>query len=734
MKLLQNTHLEKFELIALLTTFLVGFFATNAIAQVDRTVRSSSTWSSIDQAARRGQIEAWQAFGEFQLSRNGRQAEFGGWIYRDENGRYGYTQPFTTGHVNMVRAPDVGVLRTNEEGDYVFPLRFADGGDETVVGIYHIHPAISGPQRDSNGTLYRHLPNQFSPADLAYSELFRVQMYVSTHDGNYYRYDPSIYDPAGVTPQLYRNGSFDVEELDHSDDGFGDAILKAIGIAGGVGGFVAAAIFGDPHMISHDGLMFDFQAAGEFYAVRDPQGNFSIQVRLEPFRGSQVASSITAISMGNGSGRIAVYAKEPHLVVDGVPFTESLPMSVNGFTIVRDGSSLIITGHEGDKVSIRIVSEDQLSITIVLPEHRRNRVDGLLGNFNGNPMDDQLIRSDTVLGSSAQLMSHLRNQRYIVWGNSLRITETESNFDYLHDDKIFEDYQIRNFPSRIVSYTEIRNDAEFDNAIAQCRATGTVRELLLERCAYDVLISRDSSSAEAYLHLEDDIFGEAGATEDSEVTFSGVLDKDTRRIIYEFEAKSGESYFFQLTSTSGTLDLSIAVIFDNEGRRLASACIKCNQIGVVDIVTSGKHRLEVEASENEAGEFVFRAINIPSSKPIDVAVSNSSELSETHRIAGELRLPGKDDLYRMKLSQGDRISLQVLERSALLVYGQVSMVSPEGETLYEGILQSGVAVEDLVVRESGPHEIRISGGDNFPWDSDQRTGTGRYEIEFGIDQ
>ena len=45
--------------------------------------------------------------------------------------------------------------------------------------------------------------------------------------------------------------------------------------------------WGDPHIISIDGLKYDFQAVGEFVLLSSELGNLEIQVRQSAWRGSK---------------------------------------------------------------------------------------------------------------------------------------------------------------------------------------------------------------------------------------------------------------------------------------------------------------------------------------------------------------------------------------------------------------------------------------------------------------
>ena len=64
---------------------------------------------------------------------------------------------------------------------------------------------------------------------------------------------------------------------------------------------------GDPHVLTADGLAYDFQAAGEFTAIKSSSSDFEIQVRQEPWAGSTTVTVNTAVAMNVAGDRVGVY-------------------------------------------------------------------------------------------------------------------------------------------------------------------------------------------------------------------------------------------------------------------------------------------------------------------------------------------------------------------------------------------------------------------------------------------
>ncbi|MBV8413091.1 MAG: VWD domain-containing protein, partial [Alphaproteobacteria bacterium] len=86
----------------------------------------------------------------------------------------------------------------------------------------------------------------------------------------------------------------------------------------GLGGTLVAGGHGDVHMITFDGLRYDFQATGDFLAVRSTSGNdpWQIQIRTDSFPGA--TSVTTGIVAEIGDARVSFMEGRADIVqVDG---------------------------------------------------------------------------------------------------------------------------------------------------------------------------------------------------------------------------------------------------------------------------------------------------------------------------------------------------------------------------------------------------------------------------------
>jgi len=94
---------------------------------------------------------------------------------------------------------------------------------------------------------------------------------------------------------------------------------------------VEADVFGDPHIVSLDGLAYDFQAAGEYTLLESTAGApdvFEVQTRFEPVSGSDLLSVTTRAAVETSAGVIEIDANAANpLTIDGTPTVLALGMA-----------------------------------------------------------------------------------------------------------------------------------------------------------------------------------------------------------------------------------------------------------------------------------------------------------------------------------------------------------------------------------------------------------------------
>jgi hypothetical protein len=189
-------------------------------------------------------------------------------------------------------------------------------------------------------------------------------------------------------------------------------------------------VWGDPHLVTFDGLAYDLQTAGEHLLVESDDGSVVLQTRHEPWGTSDRVSVVTAVALELTGLAVEIDA-DGTLTVDGQVATlangDWIPL-LDSAAISRDGNTYSI-GWPGDsderfRLDVKYGS-DHLNLTPYLPPSLMGSVSGLLGDGDGDPSNDLATSDGTVLEqpiSSSTL--------YGTYADSWRITQQESLFTY----------------------------------------------------------------------------------------------------------------------------------------------------------------------------------------------------------------------------------------------------------------------------------------------------------------
>lgn len=301
---------------------------------------------------------------------------------------------------------------------------------------------------------------------------------------------------------------------------------------------------GDPHFDTFDGVSYDFHGAGEFTLTESTTGEpFVVQTRQQPVEGNCPSVGInTAAATEVGDSRVAFYAEgdEP-LLVDGEP--AQFP---GGVLAIEGGGTIepIDTGSESEEIyEVHWPSGERIEVTrrswsgnalldvrVALPDHRDGQMQGLLGNFNGDPDDDIQTRDGEVLESPVQ-WEDLTHK----FGDSWRIDPEDSLFDYAdgEDTSTFTDEQFPDQPTTLEDLPDdLREDAEDD-----CEEAGIDDEVAFESCVIDVACTGSATLADSHTDRDTD---EQLDVVDEPGLVDSTLEPAEHRILWTFDEMTGE--------------------------------------------------------------------------------------------------------------------------------------------------------------------------------------------------
>ncbi|XP_068102447.1 sushi domain-containing protein 2 isoform X2 [Hyperolius riggenbachi] len=254
-----------------------------------------------------------------------------------------------------------------------------------------------------------------------------------------------------------------------------------------------ASAFGEPHIISFDGLTYSYKGKGEYDMVVSTEPSLTIQCRTSPYhvttnyratfiddlddrtrrslREDTNVASISSVAMKEGhSDVIEVRLKNGSIntlevLVNGeiLSFQEQSWMDMEGvFLFSPSETNVTVMFPSGAGVEAR-AGEGFLSLSVLLPDAFKGKTQGLLGVMNDDPKDDLTLRNGTVLPSTAS------PEEIYQFGADWAVTDEMSLFTY-DSQKLLEDYAQKHDPNFIPTFniTEDPSDPLFADIEALC--------------------------------------------------------------------------------------------------------------------------------------------------------------------------------------------------------------------------------------------------------------------------
>ncbi|MFT3924564.1 MAG: VWD domain-containing protein [Myxococcales bacterium] len=243
----------------------------------------------------------------------------------------------------------------------------------------------------------------------------------------------------------------------------------------------------DPHLLTYDGLAYDFMDTGEFVASLSDDDSLEIQVRYAvPGRHGSRTVMGTALGFRVEGHRVSLYAPYPNLVyIDGqrFEFDESHVEKLSGTA----GASVELDVKESTW-TVRwsdgsFVSTDRNPVghhaMMKLSEVHRGAVRGLLGNFDGDPMND-------VLAEDGQPVDTSSTDQPGVYAVPLEVLNagTRANYRVPEGRSLFDLPDVF-FPAPMPTTAPPTPEQE-KAAAATCAEAGLVAGYWYDACVYDL--------------------------------------------------------------------------------------------------------------------------------------------------------------------------------------------------------------------------------------------------------
>lgn len=267
----------------------------------------------------------------------------------------------------------------------------------------------------------------------------------------------------------------------------GPAVEFAESSAGGAPSDCAAATtLGDTHLATFSGLLYDFQAQGDFI-VAQAGPDFTVQARQVSGAPMWPNAAVNhAIATQMGKTRVALCVEPERLAVDGKPTnlpdgkTLSLP---SGVDVRHTGDAYTVTDQGGNSIHA-VMNPSWINVNVGLGAWPAD-VHGLLANRNGNV--DELETSQRTVVESPRNFSDL--YRY---GETWRVPP---NASLLSDCGTEPEYRIPAAPF----FAQDLEPSLRDRAQATCTQAGIKEPALLDACTLDVAVIGDEKAAHVYV-------------------------------------------------------------------------------------------------------------------------------------------------------------------------------------------------------------------------------------------
>jgi hypothetical protein len=252
---------------------------------------------------------------------------------------------------------------------------------------------------------------------------------------------------------------------------------------------------GDTHLTNFNGLLYDFQASGDFL-LAETNPAFAVQTRQVSGAPTWPNASVNnAVAMTLGDTRAAVCLDPTRLIVDGqqrdVPNDTTLSLP-GGVRVAHSGNTYFFTRPSGESVRAE-ANPGYLNVSVDIGPAPQAKVFGLLGNANGNMGEDDLATRSRMVLSQPVSFSDL----YHPYANSWRIPPGESLLSKLCGERGTE----RGIPDRPF-YASDLNPRDFERGRAVCTEAGVRDASLLDACILDVTVlgARDAAIVFARAH------------------------------------------------------------------------------------------------------------------------------------------------------------------------------------------------------------------------------------------
>jgi hypothetical protein len=265
-------------------------------------------------------------------------------------------------------------------------------------------------------------------------------------------------------------------------------VSKQSNVAGTMPSCANASGVGDTHLTTFGGLLYDFQATGDFM-LAETDSNFLVQTRQVSGAPKWPNASINkAVAVQTGKSRVAICLAPTLINVDDkvvdLPEGKLLELG-DGGDLVRKGNLYVVRGPSGDRMQATINS-DYIDVSVGLGRWP-SKVRGLLANAASGKVNEIEARDGTVLKSPFQF-----EVLYGRYGESWRVPPRESLLSPC-GEKVERGIPNGSF------FADNLDPQVAKSARAICTEAGVREGPLMDACTLDVAVIGRAAAASIYV-------------------------------------------------------------------------------------------------------------------------------------------------------------------------------------------------------------------------------------------
>lgn len=458
-------------------------------------------------------------------------------------------------------------------------------------------------------------------------------------------------------------------------------------------GYRCANSNGDPHLLTFDGLRYDFQAAGEFVLTRSTADDFEVQVRQTMFPASSVVAVNSAVALRVAGDRVGVYATPdgPVTRVNGGP-PVSAPDGVKlprGGTVTTwsDDGTVTVDGPDSVRLIAHPIGVWGLSVSVGAPPARAGTLEGLLGDHDGDPGDDLASRGGGRVSQPPTFES-----LYPGYADSWRVEASRSLFDY-EPGQSTATFTDRRFPDRLLTVGDLPNRA---TAELVCRRAGVTDPQTLADCALDVGLTGQVAFAEDAARTQRDV--PTAGDVNLEVTRAGAT------AAMKVPGRAGQKIFVEVPAATVPDRCGVLLLLDPQGRQLATGCV-ISGVGFIDTTTltaTGDHQVVLDPWDADLGRATVRVVTVTDE---DRALTMDGPA-----VRATLAQPGAISRLAFDGRAGQKVFLQVTGATLPDRCNLLRLRGPAGDEVATGCVIGGKGhVDGFVLPADGRYVLEVDG-------------------------